>query len=61
MVGTKQRILKAIQELPNNATVQDALDRFFLLYKIEKGLGQADNGDLITQEEARRRMAKRRR
>ena len=57
-MGTKQRILKAIQELPNNAAVEDVLDRLFLLYKIEKGLGQADNGDLTTQEEARREMAK---
>ena len=55
---TKQEILKAIQELPNNATVEDALDRLFLIYKIERGLGQADRGDLITQEEARRRMGK---
>ncbi len=55
---TRQEILKAIQELPNNATVEDALDRPFLIYKIERGLGQADRGDLITQEEARRRMGK---
>ena len=55
---TKQEILKAIQELPNNTTVEEALDRLYLLYKIEKGLGQAENGDLITKEEARRRMAK---
>ncbi len=55
---TKQEILKAIQELPDNATVEDALDRLFLIYKIERGLGQADRGDLITQEEARRRMGK---
>ena len=55
---TKQQILKAIEDLPDDASVEDALDRIYLLYKIERGLGQADRGELITQEEARQRMAK---
>ncbi len=55
---TKQQILKAIEELPDDARVEDALDQLYLLYKIEKGLEQADRGDLISQEEARLRMAK---
>ena len=55
---TKQQILKAIEELPDNASVEDALDRLYLLYKIEKGVRQADSGDLIGQDEARKRMAR---
>ena len=57
-MGTKQQILKAIYELPDNASVDDALERLYVLYKIEKGLRQAENGELLTQEEARQRMAK---
>jgi len=57
-VETKQQILKAIEDLPDDASVEDALDRIYLLYKIERGLGQADRGDLVSQEEARQRMAK---
>ena len=57
-MGTKQQILKAIEELPDDAKVEDALDRLYLLYKVEKGLEQADRGELISQEEARLRMAK---
>jgi len=57
-VETKQQILKAIEDLPDDANIEDALDRIYLLYKIEKGLGQADRGDLVSQEEARQRMAK---
>ncbi len=57
-VETKQQILKAIEELPDNASVEDAMERLYLLYKIERGLRQADSGDLISQEEARQRMAK---
>ena len=55
---TKQQILKAIEELPDDASVEDAIERLYLLYKIEKGLRQADHGDLISQEDARQRMAK---
>lgn len=54
----KQQILKAIEELPDDASVEDAIDRLYLLYKIEKGIRQADRGELISQEEARQRMAK---
>lgn len=55
---TKQQILKAMEELPEDAGVEDAIDRLYLLYKIERGLRQADGGELISQEEARQRMAR---
>ena len=57
-MDAKQQILKAIEELPDDANVEDALERLYLLYKIERGVRQADAGELITQEEARQRMAK---
>ena len=53
----KQQILKAIEELPDDASVEDAIDRLYLVYKIDRGLRQADRGELISQVEARRRMA----
>ena len=57
-MDTKQQMLKAIEELPDDANVEDALERLYLFYKIERGVKQADAGDLISQEEARQRMAK---
>ena len=51
-------MLKAIEELPDDAKIEDALDRLYLLYKVERGVQQADAGELISQEEARQRMAK---
>jgi len=51
-------MLKVIRELPDDARVEDALDRLYLLYKVEKGLGQADRGELISQEDVHQRMAK---
>ncbi len=55
---TKQLILKAIEGLPDDASVEDALERLYLFYKVERGLRQADRGELISQEEARQRMAR---
>ena len=56
--GYKQQILKAIEELPDDANVEDALERLYLLYKIDKGIKQANAGELVSQDEARQRMAK---
>lgn len=57
-MDTKQQMLKAIEDLPDDANVADALERLYLLYKIDRGIKQADAGELISQEEARHRMAK---
>ncbi|PYV15893.1 MAG: hypothetical protein DMG21_13510 [Acidobacteria bacterium] len=54
----KQQKLKAIDDLPDDAEVEDALDRLYLLYKVERGLRQSDRGDLLSQQEVRERMAK---
>jgi len=54
---TKQQILQAVEDLPEDAHLEDAIERFYLLLKIERGLAQADAGDTITQAEARRKMA----
>lgn len=57
-MDTKQQILRAIQQLPDDASIEDALERLYLLYKIERGFRQADGGELISQDEARVRMAR---
>ena len=52
----KQEMLKAIEELPNDASLEDGIERLYLIRKIKRGISQADNGKLVTQDEARRRM-----
>ena len=54
----KQQMLKAIEELPDDANIVDALEQLYLLYKIDRRIKQADAGELISQEESRQRMAK---
>ena len=55
---TKEQMLEVIQELPADATVEDAMERLYLLDKIERGIAQAEAGQTVSQEEARRRMAR---
>jgi hypothetical protein len=58
MVSTKEQMLKAIADLPADATVEDAIERLYLLRKIERGIDQADAGRTVSQAEARQRMAR---
>ena len=54
----KQEMLRTIRELPDDAGVEDAIEQLYLIYKIHKGIDQADRGELVSQDEARQRMAK---
>lgn len=53
----KEEILQALKSLPEDATVEDAMERLYLLSKIRRGLAQADAGQKVSQEEARRRAS----
>ena len=55
---TKEQMLHAIRELPDDATVEDAMERLYLLYKVERGIAQAEAGQKVSQEEAHTRMAR---
>jgi len=57
-VTTKEQMLRAITELPDDATIEDAMERLYLLYKVERGIAQADAGQKVSQDEARKRMAR---
>ena len=54
---TKEKIIQAVEELPANATIEDAMERLLFLAKIERGLKQADAGKTISHMEVKERMA----
>ena len=54
----KELILKALSDLPDDASIDDAMERLYVLYKVERGLEDARAGNKVSQEEARRLMAK---
>jgi hypothetical protein len=55
-ITAKQKVLEAIEKLPPDATVEDAIERLVLLAKIERGLAELDAGQGIEHGEARRRL-----
>jgi predicted transcriptional regulator len=55
---TREKILQAVEDLPSEATYEDAMERLLLLAKVERGLQQADEGKTISHVEAKGRMAK---
>lgn len=56
--SAKQRVLEAVEALPADATIEDAMERLYFLAKIQRGLEQADAGDTMTHDEAKKRLLK---
>ena len=52
----KQRVLEAMEKLPADATVEDAMERLVFLAKIEQGLAQLDAGQGVEHSEAKRQL-----
>jgi predicted transcriptional regulator len=55
---TKSEILRAIQDLPDDATVEDAMERLYFLAKVERGLEQSESGETTSHDEIRARFKK---
>lgn len=52
----RERILEALQDLPDDATFDDAIERLVFLAKIDAGLAELDAGQGIPHEEVKRRL-----
>lgn len=53
---TKQKVLKAVQGLPENASYEDAMERLLFLAKVERGLKLADAGRTVSHEKVKQKM-----
>ena len=54
----RARVLELAEQLPPDATFEDAMERLYLLAKVERGLAEVEAGDTISHEEARRRLTR---
>jgi hypothetical protein len=54
--SAKQRVSEVIENLPADATLEDAIERLILLAKTERGLAELDAGRGIDHAEAKRRL-----
>jgi predicted transcriptional regulator len=54
--SAKDLLKQTAENLPPDATVEEAMERLLFLSKIEQGIAQADAGKTVPQEEVRRRL-----
>ena len=50
----KQLLRDAVEHLPEDATVEDAMERLYFLAKVARGLEAADRGETVDHDEVRR-------
>lgn len=54
----KQSILKTVQSLPDKTSIEEAMERLFLLQKIQKGIQQADEGKTVSHSKVKEKLEK---
>ena len=52
----KQKILEAVERLPDNATLDDAIERLCFLVKVEEGLRQSNAAETVPHHDAVRQI-----
>ena len=52
----KQKVMKAVQSLPDDACYEDAMERLLFLAKIENGVRQGDARQTVAHEKIRQKM-----
>jgi predicted transcriptional regulator len=54
--SVKKLLQQALDQLPDDATVEEAMERLLFLSKIEVGIAEADAGKTLSHEEVRKRL-----
>jgi predicted transcriptional regulator len=54
----KTTVLDTIQQMPNEFSLDDLMERLILIKKVEKGLQQVKEGKTYSHEEAKKWLAK---
>ncbi|HXL72941.1 MAG TPA: hypothetical protein VN963_04880 [bacterium] len=58
MKTTKEEIKEMLEKLPDNASFEEIQYHIYVQKKIEHGLNEVKEGQVVSQEEAEKRMAK---
>ncbi|MEI6451118.1 MAG: hypothetical protein WCP98_14415 [Actinomycetes bacterium] len=56
-MSQKELVLDAIQELPDDASIDQIADRVEFMAAIQKGIDDIDRGDTIPHEEIKKQLA----
>lgn len=55
---TKTKLHQAIDTLPENMTIDQAIEELILLDKIEQGINDVDKGNVYTTDEVKNKLKK---
>ncbi|MEK6726799.1 MAG: hypothetical protein AABY54_09695 [Deltaproteobacteria bacterium] len=58
MLGVKQDVIKMIQTLPDESTIDDIMAELYFKSQIDAGMKELDEGKGIPHEEVEKRMSK---
>lgn len=53
--SVKERAIETIEQLPQDASLEEVMERLYFLLKVERGLQQIEAGQVVSHEEAKRR------
>jgi predicted transcriptional regulator len=54
----KAKVLETIQSLPDNFSLDELVERLIVLEKIQEGLRQVEDGEVMSNEKAKKRLGK---
>lgn len=52
----KEQLRQVLEALPDDASIEEAMERLYVLYKIQRGVEQLEAGQGIPHDEARKRI-----
>ena len=55
--SARDKALEAVRQLPDDATIEDVIERLYFMAKVDRGIRQADAGELIDHSKVKRRLA----
>lgn len=56
-VSPKERALEVLKSLPEDASLEEAIERLCFIAKVQEGLEQSEAGEVTPHEEVRRDLA----
>jgi hypothetical protein len=55
---TKKQILSSMKDLPESFSAEQIIDKIILLQKIDMGIEQSNNGKVVSEADARKKLKK---
>lgn len=56
-VSAKDKALEVVKSLPEDASLDEAIERLCFIAKVEEGLAQSEAGEVTAHEDVRRDLA----